>query len=100
MTIIVKTIMNKAKKMYQKNEYKKMNKEAIEHLNKLEIENKDIPKAMKKHTDLCIFPSIAMYNTLINHNMPKEDAVDLILNFITKLSGDGFKLVFLWLHLF
>ena len=29
MTIVVKMIMNKAKKMYSKNEYKKMNKEAL-----------------------------------------------------------------------
>ena len=100
MTIVVKMIMNKAKKIYSKNEYKKMNKEALEYLNKLEIENKDIPKAMKKHTDLCIFPAIAVYNTLINHNMDKEDAVDLISNFFTKLSGNGFKLFSLWLHLF
>ena len=100
MTFVVKMIINKAKKLYSKDEYKKMNEEALKYLNKLETENEDIPKAMKKHTDLCIFPAIAVYNTLINHNMDKEEAVDLISKFFTKLSGDGFKVVSLWLHMF
>ena len=89
-----------AKNSYPKAEYKEIRREASERFEQLREENREIPEAMKKHTNMCIFPAIAVYDTLLKHHMEKEAAVDLISAFFVDLSGKGFKVFSLWLHLF
>ena len=100
MNFVVGMLLRKAKNSYVESEYKQIKKEAQECFDQLCSENQNIPKAMKQHTDMCIFPAIAVYNTFLKHGMEKEKAVDLISEFFANLSGKAFKVFSLWLHVF
>ena len=100
MSLIVGMLLHKVKNIYAGSEYKQIRREAGERFDQLCAENQNISKAMKKHTDMCIFPAIAVYDTLQRYGMEKEAAVDLISEFFANLSGKAFKIYSVWLHLF
>ena len=100
MNFVVGMLLSKAKTVYAGSEYKQVKNEARARFEQLSAENREIPKAMKKHTNMCIFPAIAVYDTLLRHGMEKEAAVDLISGFFVGLSEKGFKVFSVWLHLF
>ena len=100
MNFVVGMLAHEAKGICTEPEYKQIKREAEARFEQLCAENRETPKAMKKHTELCIFPAIAVYETLLKHGMEKEAAVDRISGFFVGLSGKGFKAVSAWLHLF
>lgn len=100
MNIIVEMLSWEAKSDYSPVEYKNIKQEAEKYFDQLCAENQSLPKEMKKHTDMCIFPAIAVYKTLLAHGMEKENAVNLISKFFVGLSGRGFQIFSLWLHVF
>ena len=100
MNLITGMLLRHAKAKYASSEYKQVRKEAEARFERLCEENREIPKAMKKHTNMCIFPAIAVYETLLTHGMEKEAAVDLVSDFFVGMSGKGFKVFSVWLHLF
>ena len=100
MNFVVSMLLHQVKAIYKGSEYKQIKQEAGARFDRLCEENREIPKAMKKHTDMCIFPAIAVYDTLLKHGMEKEKAVDLISGFFVDLSGKGFRAFSVWLHLF
>ena len=100
MNLIVAMLLHQAKAVYTGPEYKQVKCEAGARFKQLCAENREIPRAMKKHTNMCIFPAIAVYETLLHHGMETETAVDLISEFFVGMSGKGFKVFSVWLHMF
>ena len=100
MDLMVGMLLRRAKSMYTGEEYRQIRREAGARFDQLREENREIPRAMKKHTDMCIFPAIAVYETLLGHGMEKEAAVDLISGFFVGMSGKGFRVFSVWLHMF
>ena len=92
MTVWVKAIMNRVKgintkmnmivslmaagtrKRFSREEYRRIREEANALFQKLTEDNKDLPKAMKKHTGTIIFPAIAVYKTLLAHGLTTDEA--------------------------
>ena len=58
---------------------------------RLKEENKELPKALKKHTENNIFPAIAVYKTLLAHGMTTDDAADVIRRFFYKVCEIMFR---------
>ena len=85
MSTIVKMMASGAKSKFSKEEYRQIVREANNLFCKLTDENRNLPKALKKHTGTNIFPAIAVYKTLIAHGMESEAATDVIRKFFTKL---------------
>ena len=100
MNAIVSMIMNTGKSSFPADEFSVMKKEADRRYHDLCNENKEAPAALKKHTSMIIFPSIAAYEVFVHHGMEEEKAVDLISGFFYGFSKNGFKLVSLRLSLF
>ena len=59
--MIVSLMAAGARKRFSREEYRRIREEANALFQKLTEENRDIPKAMKKHTGTNIFPAIAVY---------------------------------------
>lgn len=85
MNIVVRMMLSGAKKEFSPEEYRQVKNEANTLFQKMTAENKDISKALKKHTDMNIFPAIAVYKTLVKHGMEKTAATDVIRRFFYKL---------------
>ena len=85
MNFIVELMASGARKQFPKEEYRQIRKEANTRFRKLTQENKNIPKAMKQHTGMNIFPAIAVYKTLVRHGMEREKAVDVIRRFFVRI---------------
>ena len=100
MNVIVKILLHHAKRSVTKADYQEIKREAEERFKQLRSENRELPKATKQHTDMGIFPAIAVYESLLRHGVKKESAVQLISEVFTNLSGTGYKFVSLWLSLF
>ena len=100
MNLIVSMMTSGAKKQFSRDEYRKIRAEADALYQKLRDENQDIPKAMKQHTDINIFPAIAVYKTLTAHGMTKEDAVGIIRRYFCQLSKVMFRPVAWYQHIF
>lgn len=98
MSFIVALMASGARKQFPKEEYRQIRKEANARFRKLTQENLSLPKAMKQHTGMNIFPTIAVYKTLVQHGMRKEEAVDVIRRFFVWICGAMFK-VASWKHL-
>ena len=99
MNPIVSMMMGGAKKQFRKEEYRQMLGEADTRYRKLTEENRDLPKAMKQHTSTNIFPAIAVYRTLVEHGLTKEDAVEVIRRFFYKLCKVMFRPVAWYQHI-
>lgn len=76
MNMIVSLMTAGARKRFSREEYRQIREEADALFQELTEENKDLPKAMKKHTGTNIFPAIAVYKTLLAHGMTADDAKD------------------------
>ncbi len=87
MSVIVKMMASGAGSKFSKKEYREIVQEANTLFKELTDENRDLPKALKKHTETNIFPAIAVYKTLIKHGMRSETATDMIRSFFSKLCG-------------
>ena len=88
---IVSLMMGGAKKQFSPETYRQMREEANALFQTLTKENREIPKALKQHTRTNIFPAIAVYKTLVAHGMAREDAVDVIRRFFTKICAVMFR---------
>ena len=100
MSIITTILLQNTKSTFSKEEYENIKKESNNRYIQLCDENKDIPKALNSHVKMVIFPSIAVYETLIQHGMDEDKTVDFISATFVKLCGMGFKFKSLQLHLF
>ena len=100
MSVVTSILLHTVKNDFSKNEYKKIKSESHHRFMQLCDENDDISNALKKHTRMIIFPSIAVYETLIQHGMDENKTVDLIAHVFVKSSGMVFKFKSLSLHLF
>ena len=60
MNMIVSLMASGAKKRFSREEYRRIREEANNLFRALTEENKDLPKALKKHTGTNIFPAIAV----------------------------------------
>ena len=65
MNMIVSLMATGARKRFSREEYRRIREEANALFQELTEENKDLPKAMKKHTGTNIFPVIAVYKMSI-----------------------------------
>lgn len=99
MSIITSLMASGARKGLSRAEYKKILKEADTLLAEMTEENKDIPKALKKHTGTNIFPAIAVYKTLVAHGVAKDDAIDVIRKFFYKICKIMFMPVAWYQHI-
>ena len=81
MNMIVSLMTAGAKKRFPREEYRRIREEANALFQELTEENKDLPKAMKKHTGTNIFPAIAVYKTLLTHGLTTDEATDVIRSF-------------------
>ena len=81
MSMIVSLMAAGARKRFTREEYQRIREEANALFQKLTEENKDLPKAVKKHTGTNIFPAIAVYKTLLAHGMTADAAADVIRRF-------------------
>ena len=91
MNMIVSLMASGAKKRFSREEYRRIREEANTLFRDLTEENKDLPKALKKHTGTNIFPAIAVYKTLLNHGMTADDATDVIRRFFYKICEIMFR---------
>ena len=91
MNMIVSLMAAGAKKRFSREEYRQIREEANALFQKLTEENKDLPKALKKHTGTNIFPAIAVYKTLLAHGMTTEDAANVIRRFFYKICKIMFR---------
>ena len=99
MNVIVSLMAAGAKKNFTKEEFRRVRKEADARFRKMVSENKDCPKALKKHTGMNIFPAIAVYKTLVRHGMAKEAATDVIRQFFVRICRIMFKPVSWYQHI-
>ena len=99
MNPIVSMMAGGAKTRFSREEYKTVREEADALFQRLTEENRDLPKAMKRHTGTNIFPAIAVYKTLVAHGMAKEDAVDVIRRFFYKICAVMFRPVAWYQHI-
>lgn len=99
MNIVVRMMLSGAKKEFSPEEYRQIKNEANTLFQKMTAENKDISKALKKHTDMNIFPAIAVYKTLVKHGMEKTAATDVIRRFFYKLCKIMFTPVAWYQHI-
>ena len=100
MNFVIGLLLHKAGKQFSKKECKEIRAEAERRYEELDRENRDRPKALKRHTDMCMFPSIAVYESLVKHGMERETAIDLISAVFYGFSKTAFRFVSLRLHLF
>ena len=91
MNRIVSLMAAGAKKRFSREEYRRIREEANALFQKLTEENKDLPKAMKKHTGTNIFPAIAVYKTLLAHGLTTDEATDVIRSFFYKICEIMFR---------
>lgn len=91
MNMIVSLMASGAKKRFSREEYRQIREEANALFQKLTEENKDLSKALKKHTGTNIFPAIAVYKTLLAHGMTADDATDVIRSFFYKICKIMFR---------
>ncbi len=99
MNPVVKMMARGAKGRFSKAEYGAIRNEADALYRHLTEENRDIPKALKQHTETNIFPAIAVYKTFLNYGIPPEDACDIIRRFFIRICGVMFKPVSWYLHI-
>ena len=99
MNPILSMMTNEAKRDFSGSELRQIKAEANRSFQQLTEENRDIPKALKQHTDTNIFPAIAVYKTLLQHGMEPEAACDVIRRFFVKICGVMFKPVSWYLHI-
>ena len=99
MNPIVSMMANGAKRVFSGVELRQIKTEANQRFSELTEENRDIPKALKQHTQTNIFPAIAVYKTMIQHGMEPEDACDVIRRFFVRICGVMFKPVSWYLHI-
>ena len=99
MNLIVSMMAKEAKRDFSNSELRMIKAEANRRFCQLTEENKDVPKALKQHTETNIFPAIAVYKTLLQHGMEPGDACDVIRRFFVKLCGVMFKPVSWYLHI-
>ena len=99
MNMIVSLMASGAKKRFPREEYRRIREEANTLFRDLTEENKDLPKALKKHTGTNIFPAIAVYKTLVRHGMAKEAATDVIRQFFVRICRIMFKPVSWYQHI-
>ena len=99
MNPIVSLMAAGARKRFSREEYRRIRKEADALFGKLVEENKDLPRATKKHTGTNIFPAIAVYKTLLAHGMKTEDAADVIRRFFYAVCRIMFRPVAWYLHI-
>ena len=83
--MIVSLMASGTKKRFPREEYWRICEEANTLFQALTEENKDLPKALKKHTGTNIFPAIVVYKTLLDHGMTADDATDVIRRFFYKM---------------
>ena len=99
MNPVVSMMVKGAKRDYTSKELRLIKEEADRRFRQLKEENKEIPRALRQHTDMNIFPAIAVYETLVRHGMEKEKAVDVIRRFFYKICDLMFKPVGWAMHL-
>ena len=91
MNMIVSLMASGAKKRFSREEYRRIREEANNLFRALTEENKDLPKALKKHTGTNIFPAIAVYKTLLAHGMTTDDATEVIRRFFYNICEIMFR---------
>ena len=99
MNPIVSMMANGAKRDFSGAELRQIKVEANHRFCQLTEDNKDIPKALKQHTETNIFPAIAVYKTLMKHGMEPEKACDVIRRFFVRICSVMFKPVSWYLHI-
>lgn len=99
MNPIVSMMVKGAKRDYTSKELRQIKEEADHRFHRLTEENKGLPRALRQHTDMNIFPAIAVYETLVRHGMEKEKAVDVIRHFFYKICDLMYKPVGWAMHL-
>jgi len=99
MNPIVYLMAQGAKSRFFKEEFNAIRREADALCKQLEGENRDLPRALKQHTETNIFPAIAVYKTLLQHGAEPEEACDVIRRFFVRLCGVMFKPVSWYLHI-
>ena len=99
MNMILSLMAAGVRKRFSREESRRIREEANAIFQKLTEENKDLPKAMKKHTRTNIFPAIAVYKTLLAHGMTADDAADVIRRFFYKICEIMFRPAAWYQHL-
>ena len=99
MSRIVQMMASGARSNFSKEEYREIVRRANALFDILTEENRDLPKALKKHTGTNIFPAIAVYKTLTEHGMSSEAATDVIRRFFRRLCGVIFTPVSWYQHI-
>ena len=99
MNIVVSLMAACAKRYFSADEYHRIQEESNLKYRSLVEENKNIPKALKQHTGMNIFPAISVYKTLRNHGMEEATAVDVIRKFFTNICRVMFRPVSWYLHI-
>lgn len=99
MNAIVLLMVLGAKKRFSKDEFRTIRREANILFDHLRKENRDIPKALKQHTETNIFPAIAVYKTLLKHGLEPEEACNVVRRFFVRICGVMFKPVSWYLHI-
>ena len=99
MNPIVSMMANGAKRDFSGAELRQIKVEANHRFCQLTEDNKDIPKALKQHTETNIFPAIAVYKTLMKHGMEPEKACNVIRRFFVRICSVMFKPVSWYLHI-
>lgn len=99
MNPIIFMMANGAKSEFSGSELRQIKAEADRRFRQLTEENRNIPKALKQHTETNIFPAIAAYKTLLEHGLEPEAACDVIRRFFVEICGVMFKPVSWYLHI-
>ena len=99
MNPIVSLMARGAKGQFEREKFHAISREADVLYKQLTEENRNIPKALKQHTETNIFPAIAVYKTLRKHGMEPEAACDVIRRFFAGICGVMFKPVSWVLHI-
>ncbi len=99
MNPIVDMMARGARGCFSRAEHDAIRREADALYRHLTEENRDIPKALKQHTETNIFPAIAVYKTLLKHGMEQEAACDVIRRFFVRICSVMFKPVSWYLHI-
>ena len=88
-----------ARERFSKEEFSSIRREADALCRELKEENRDLPRALKQHTETNIFPAISVYKTLLRHGMEPAEACGVIRRFFVRLCGVMFKPVSWYLHI-
>lgn len=99
MNLIVRLMAKGARKLFTREEYRAVVKEAISLYQQLLKENSDASKALKQHTTTNIFPAIAVYKTLKAHGIDTQEAVDVVGRFFYSICKTMFRPVAWYQHI-